>query len=247
MNPDLQIIAGNWKMNLTLSQGREFLAALRGLLATGAVRRRLMLAPNFTLLSGLAAACRELGVVLAAQNCAAAPAGAYTGETSTAMLRDVGVEYVIVGHSERRRLFGEDDATLRAKARAVVESGMTPIFCVGETLEQRQAQEALRVVMRQLEFGLEGYPAERLVVAYEPVWAIGTGRTATPEDARKMHTAIRNFLVRRFSFGSEVPILYGGSAKPDNAAALLAEPEIGGLLVGGASLAAESFWRIARA
>lgn len=247
MNPDTQIIAGNWKMNLTLSQGREFLAELTKLLRQSPIRRRLLLAPNFTLLAELSSGCRELGVSLVAQNCASQPAGAFTGETSTAMLRDVGVEYVIVGHSERRRLFGEDDGALCDKARAVVESELTPIFCVGETLQERQAGEALRVVLRQLDRGLRDFPAERLLVAYEPVWAIGTGETATPDDARQMHAEIRNFLLKRFAFGGEIPILYGGSAKPDNAAALLAQPEIGGLLVGGASLDADSFLRIARA
>jgi len=245
MTASPQIIAGNWKMNLTLSQGLEFVATLRSYLQENAISRRLLLAPNFTLLAGLAEACADCGILLAGQNCAPQESGAFTGETSVAMLKDVGASHVIVGHSERRLLFGEDDDLLRDKLQAVSAGGMVPIYCVGETLEQRLAGRAETVVLKQLRTGLEDFPGERLLVAYEPVWAIGTGKTATPEDARNLHRTIRDFLTERFDFGAQVPILYGGSAKPANAAELLAQPGIDGLLVGGASLKPETFWQIA--
>ena len=242
-----QIIAGNWKMNLTLTQGQEFIETLLSGLAGKELSRQLLLAPNFTLLSALARRCTGAGIGLAAQNCAFQEAGAFTGETSVAMLKDAGAAYVLVGHSERRQIFGESDSLLRRKVRAVAGGGLVPIFCVGETLDQRQSGEAFKVVARQLYSGLDGFPGRQLIIAYEPVWAIGTGQTATSEDARSMHAHIRKFLEAQFTWGERVPILYGGSAKPDNAAELLAQPEIGGLLVGGASLDPDSFLQIALA
>ncbi len=242
-----QIIAGNWKMNLTLTQGQGFIDTLLTRLKGKELSRKLLLAPNFTLLSALAQRCAGSGIGLVAQNCAFQAAGAFTGETSVAMLKDVGAEYVLVGHSERRQIFGERDDLLRQKVNAVVSGGLIPIFCVGESLDQRQGGEAFDVVISQLRCGLAELPDSQLIVAYEPVWAIGTGRTATPEDARSMHLHIREFLVSQFSWGERVPILYGGSAKPENAAELLAQPEVNGLLVGGASLNPESFLQIAMA
>lgn len=242
-----QIIAGNWKMNLTLTQGQEFIETLLSGLAGKELSRQLLLAPNFTLLSALARRCTGAGIGLAAQNCAFQEAGAFTGETSVAMLKDAGAVYVLVGHSERRQIFGESDSLLRRKVRAVAGGGLVPIFCVGETLDQRQSGEAFKVVARQLYSGLDGFPGRQLIIAYEPVWAIGTGQTATSEDARLMHAHIRKFLEAQFTWGEMVPILYGGSAKPENAAELLAQPEVGGLLVGGASLDPDSFLQIALA
>ncbi|MEA1921664.1 MAG: triose-phosphate isomerase [Pseudomonadota bacterium] len=242
-----QIIAGNWKMNLTLTQGRNFIDTLASGLIGKKLVRKLLLAPNFTLLSGLAQGCADCGIGLLAQNCAFQEAGAFTGETSVAMLKDAGAAYVLVGHSERRQIFGESDDLLRQKARAVVGGDLVPIFCVGETLEQRQGGEAFEIVTKQLRRGLDGFPGEKLIIAYEPVWAIGTGQTATAEDARSMHAHIRKFLEVQFPWGEMVPILYGGSAKPENATELLAQPEINGLLVGGASLDPESFLQIALA
>ena len=242
-----QIIAGNWKMNLTLSQGQKFIETLISGLAEKELSRQLLLAPNFTLLSALARSCVGSNIGLVAQNCAFQDAGAFTGETSVAMLKDAGAAYVLVGHSERRQMFGESDDLLRLKARAVAGEGLVPIFCVGETLDQRQNGEAFAIVAKQLRSGLDGFPGEKLIVAYEPVWAIGTGRTATSEDAHSMHLHIRKFLEAQFTWGEMVPILYGGSAKPGNAAELLAQPEVGGLLVGGASLDPESFLQIAMA
>ncbi|HDS15675.1 MAG TPA: triose-phosphate isomerase [Proteobacteria bacterium] len=241
----LQILAGNWKMNLTLSQGRRFMEALRSGLEGKKPFCKLILAPNFTLLAELAGPCAAAGIGLAAQNCAAQAEGSLTGETSVAMLRDIGVEYVLVGHSERRHYFAENDALLACKLKLVAEAGLTPIFCVGESQAERRAGRADAVVLRQLELGLADFPGASLMIAYEPVWAIGTGQTATPDDARLMHARIRKFLVGRFAQGVALPILYGGSAKPENAAALLAQPEVDGLLVGGASLDPDSFLRMA--
>lgn len=242
----LQILAGNWKMNLTLSQGRRFMEALRSGLEGKKPFCKLILAPNFTLLAELAGPCAAAGIGLAAQNCAAQAAGSLTGETSVAMLRDIGVEYVLVGHSERRQYFAENDALLACKLKLAAEAGLTPIFCVGENQAERRAGRADAVVLRQLELGLADFPGASLMIAYEPVWAIGTGQTATPDDARLMHARIREFLVERFvQGGAAMPILYGGSAKPENAAALLAQPEVGGLLVGGASLDPDSFLSMA--
>ena len=242
-----QIIAGNWKMNLALSQGRDFLDRLQIALNNKNLTRKIVLAPNFTLLAPLADKCLACGVELAAQNCAPQASGALTGETSVAMLKDAGAAYVLVGHSERRQLFAESDQLLALKLKAVVAGGLVPILCVGETLGQRQNGDAVAVVTRQLSESLAGFSGAHLLVAYEPVWAIGTGETATPEDARSMHVEIRKFLKDRFDWGSTVPILYGGSAKPGNAAELLAQPEVNGLLVGGAALDPDSFLQIIEA
>ena len=247
MTSSPQIIAGNWKMNLTVSQGLAFVEKLLAALPGKNISRKLLLAPNFTLLQPLAAACRGSVVEIAAQNCSEHEAGAFTGETSVAMLRDAGAAYVLVGHSERRQIFSESDELLAAKLKVVVSGGLVPILCVGETLEERQRGDAVRVVTRQLTESLAGFAGPQLIVAYEPVWAIGTGETATPEDARLLHAEIRKFLRTEFAWGDKVPILYGGSAKPANAAELLAQPEVGGLLVGGASLDPGSFLEIAEA
>jgi triosephosphate isomerase len=242
-----QIIAGNWKMNLTLSQGREFLEKLEFALNKKKLSRRILLAPNFTLLAALAGKSSACGVELAAQNCAPQASGAFTGETSVAMLKEAGAAYVLIGHSERRQLFAESDQLLALKLKAVVAGGLVPILCVGETLAQRQKGDAIAVVTRQLNESLADFPGSQLIVAYEPVWAIGTGETATPEDARSLHVEIRKFLQEKFDWGSDIPILYGGSAKPGNAAELLAQPEVNGLLVGGAALDPDSFMQIVEA
>jgi len=234
-------------MNLTLSQGREFLDRLQLVLKDKKLSRKILLAPNFTLLAPLAAECSVCGVELAAQNCASQVSGAFTGETSVAMLKDAGAAYVLVGHSERRQLFAESDQLLALKLKTAVVGGLVPILCVGETLTQRQKGEAVAVVTRQLDESLTDFLGSQLLVAYEPVWAIGTGETATPEDARSMHVEIRKFLQDKFDWGSDIPILYGGSAKPGNAAELLAQPEVNGLLVGGAALDPDSFLQIIEA
>jgi triosephosphate isomerase len=242
-----KIIAGNWKMYKTLHEGFAFLDAFIPLCSRETMEKcSLILAPNFTLLASMAERCRKAGIALAAQNCHPGGEGAYTGETSLAMLADIGVSHVLVGHSERRSLFGETDNFLNQKLKAVLASGIIPIFCVGETMEEREDDSARSVVEKQLKQGFHGVfdLDERIMVAYEPVWAIGTGKTATAADARIMHQFIRQCLVSMGSGGGDIPLLYGGSVKPANAAELLAEPDIDGVLVGGASLNPQDFARI---
>jgi len=242
-------VAGNWKMHNDLSQGRALVRALKA-------RLRLhpgvdvAVCPPFPLLHPM---CKELDgteIKLGAQNCYFEPKGAFTGEVSPAMLKAAGCEYVIVGHSERRQQFGESGDLLRRKVNAVLEHGMQVIFCIGETLAQREAGETTAVVERQMDEVLGPHvDHSRLTVAYEPVWAIGTGRTATPEQAQEVHGFIRGKLSG--VFGGEaaegVRIQYGGSVKPDNAASLLAGSDVDGALVGGACLEAESFAHIIEA
>lgn len=237
------LIAGNWKMNRVPS---ESVAWLRGLLARLDTlpdlgnRSELLLCAPFTHLPGMAEAAFGWPISLGAQDVSQHAEGAYTGEVSAAMLADLGVRYVIVGHSERRQYHQEDDATVAAKARQALANGLTPIVCVGENRADRDAGRATEVVLGQLAGSLQGVSpaaAEQLVVAYEPVWAIGTGLTATAEDAQAMSASIRDALLEHLpSLGAAVRVLYGGSMKPANAAELLAKPDINGGLIGGASL-----------
>lgn len=206
--------------------------------------------PPTVWLEAVAERLRGSAVALGAQNVHPEGSGAFTGETAPAMLREVGARYVIVGHSERRALFGESSAFVAQKVRAVAGAGMTPVLCVGETLEERDGGDAEAVVLGQLADSLDGVALDGpdgLVVAYEPVWAIGTGRTATPEQAQAMHAAIRAALAQRFGRGEAVEVLYGGSVKPGNAAELFAQPDLDGALVGGASLEAGPFAAIVAA
>lgn len=248
----IPLIAGNWKMHKTNSQAvetvRELVVLLREVKDTETV-----ICPPFTALSDVAAVIKETGsdLGLGAQNVYPRKEGAFTGEVSPSMLRELGVSYVIVGHSERREILGEKDDFVAAKVRAVLDHGMIPILCVGETLEEREEGKAESKVAGQLELDLADVKAEeadRLVIAYEPIWAIGTGRTATPEDAQEMNSLIREELSRRFGgrAAQDIRILYGGSVKPQNIAALMAMEDIDGALVGGASLEADSFAAIAR-
>jgi len=246
----VRLIAANWKMHKTAGEALAFWRAVRGRVPAGV--EAVVCAP-FTALSPLAAERRdEDGVALGAQNLFWEEAGAYTGEISPVMLADLGVRYVIVGHSERRQLFGETDETVNKKMRAALRHNLVPILCVGETLEEREAERTEDVVRRQTVAALDGVAAEeaaRLVIAYEPVWAIGTGRTATGEDAARVARTIRDVLTERY--GSEVAqrtrILYGGSVKPANLSQFLAFPEIDGALVGGASLEADSYLQLLEA
>lgn len=248
----IPLIAGNWKMHKTNSQAvetvRELVVLLQEVKDTETV-----ICPPFTALSDVAAVIKETGsdLGLGAQNVYPRKEGAFTGEVSPSMLRELGVSYVIVGHSERREILGEKDDFVAAKVRAVLDHGMIPILCVGETLEEREEGKAESKVAGQLELDLADVKAEeadRLVIAYEPIWAIGTGRTATPEDAQEMNSLIREELSRRFGGrpAQDIRILYGGSVKPQNIAALMAMEDIDGALVGGASLEADSFAAIAR-
>lgn len=210
----------------------------------------LVVCPPFTALVPVGQALSGSPVALGAQNVHPEKSGAFTGEVSTAMLSDYCVKYVILGHSERRALFAESDAFINQKVLAVLAAGLRPILCVGETLEEREAEKTLAVVSQQVKAGLAGVTsAEGVVIAYEPVWAIGTGKTATPEMAQEVHAAIRQLLIEQFGpeGGDSVRILYGGSMKPDNAAELLRQPDIDGGLIGGASLKADQFLAIAKA
>lgn len=247
------LIAGNWKMNLDAERAAALVEGLVTALPS-LPKCRLAVFPPFVYLSDCVRAAAWGGgrMAVGAQNCHAAESGAYTGEISAAMLRDLGVTAVILGHSERRRDFAETDATVAKKLIAALKNGLDAIVCVGESLEQRDGGHALDVVRAQVRGSLgdlEGAGLARTAIAYEPVWAIGTGRTATPAQAVEVHAAIRDVLAERY--GGEVAestrILYGGSVTPENAALLLEEPQIDGALVGGASLSLESFLRIAKA
>ena len=232
-----QLIAGNWKMNGLLEAG----GALAGALRRGAdgLACDMVICPPATMLMTVAHVLVGSVVEIGGQDCHAKVGGAHTGDLSAAMLRDAGARWVILGHSERRADHGETSAQVRAKAIAAMQAGLTPIICVGETEAQRMAGDASAVVGAQLAESLP--PGFAGVVAYEPIWAIGTGKTATEDDVRDMHAHIRACI------GAGLRILYGGSVKPSNAASLLAVPEVGGALVGGASLVAEDFLAIARA
>jgi len=233
-------IVGNWKMHGTRAMLSEARAIDRA--AERLIKVEVALAPPFTLIH---ATRKEAGLIgVGAQDCHAAEGGAHTGDISAAMIKDAGAGFVIVGHSERRADHGETNELVRAKAEAALVAGMSAIVCVGETGDERDAGKAEAVVKHQLEGSLPtgDHVAERLTVAYEPVWAIGTGRTPTVSDVSAMHRAIRAKLVAMFGdAGADVRILYGGSVKPENAAELLAADDVGGALVGGASLTAESF------
>jgi triosephosphate isomerase (TIM) len=244
------LIAGNWKMYKTRDEGRALVDALRaGLAERPAID--VLVAPPFTALAAVGESLAGSGIALAAQNMHFEKEGAFTGEISPAMLRELGVSHVILGHSERRQIFGETDEGVGRKARAAHDNGLVPVLCVGETLAERESNRTLEVVERQTERALRQLSpdeAARSVIAYEPVWAIGTGRTATPEQAQEVHAFIRKLVER--SHGETVAdatrILYGGSVKPDNVDALMAQPDLDGALVGGACLKADSFLRIVR-
>ena len=244
-------IAGNWKMHFTHTEAAALGARLGARLGvhTGA---RVMVAPPFTALQAVADAVRGSAIELGAQNVNPEAGGAHTGEVACAMLAALGVGVVIVGHSERRHVYGEDDALIARKLRAVVDAGLEAVLCVGETLAERDAGAAAAVVARQLRAALGTCSAAdlgRVVVAYEPVWAIGTGRTASLADADAMHREVRAVVAELAgaAAAAELVVQYGGSVKPDNAAELLASPHVDGLLVGGASLQVESFARIVAA
>jgi len=243
------VIAGNWKMYKTVGDSVTTALALKPLVAN-ANHCEVVIAPVFTALKSVAARLEGSNIRIAAQNCAAEQdEGAFTGEVAAFMLRDAGCSHVIVGHSERRQYYAETDAIVRRKTQAGIAAGLAVIMCVGETLDQRDRGDAQRIVSEQLVGGLSGLTAsdlDRIIVAYEPVWAIGTGRTATPEQAQEMHAFIRRVFAERHSAtaADALRVLYGGSVKPDNIAGLMKQPDIDGALVGGASLNAESFAEI---
>jgi triosephosphate isomerase (TIM) len=244
------VIAGNWKMYKTRSEVADTIRALRREV-DGYEAAEVVICPPFTGLAAAAAALEGSTIRLGAQNAHWEEEGAYTGEISPGMLLDCRCRFVILGHSERRQVFGESDQMIARKLARVVATPLIPIFCVGETLEERESGRVREVVLGQMGRGLgelTGDAVSRIIVAYEPVWAIGTGRTATPEIAGEVHSMIRDWLGGTFSgeLSQALRILYGGSVKPANIAELMAQPDIDGALVGGASLNAESFSRIVR-
>ena len=244
------IVAGNWKMNTVVSEGKELVDGILSKLSTVPSDVQLIVAPPFTHLSEVAAKLAGSPVALAAQNCADHEKGAYTGEVSVAMLKSVGVQYVILGHSERREYYGETSETLVTKVKLALAAGLKPIFCVGEVKDERVAGKHFEVVGKQIEevlFTLTAEEMAQVVIAYEPVWAIGTGLTATSEQAQEIHSFIRKALADKFgaALAEEITILYGGSCKPSNAPELFAQPDIDGGLIGGAALKAEDFIGIA--
>ncbi len=248
MTPGVRpLIAGNWKMHGSLRESAALAEAVRAGAAAGAAE--LLVCPPFPYLHTVAALLPGQGVAVGAQDCHAAAKGAHTGDVSAQMVRDVGCTHVILGHSERRADHGESDAAVLAKAEAALAAGLVPVVCVGENEGERLAGEAEAVVTRQLDGSLpDGFAGAGGVVAYEPVWAIGTGRTPTESDIAAMHAAIRARLRARFGeAGGTLRILYGGSVKPANAAAILALENVDGALVGGASLVAADFLAIAGA
>lgn len=242
------LIAGNWKMHKTIAEAVALTDALVAGLADLPADRHVVICPTFTALASVAARPRG-GIAIGAQNVYPEAQGAFTGEIAPGMLKEIGCQYVIIGHSERRQLFGETDAMVARKASAVLDAGMTPIVCVGETRSERESGQAEKVVLGQIHAGLSALSGRlaEIVIAYEPVWAIGTGLTATAADAQAMHAAIRGELRRMGGDQADkVIIQYGGSVKPDNVDELMSQPDIDGALVGGAALVADSFIRIAK-
>ncbi len=242
-----KLIAGNWKMNGSHEANDGLVRAIIAGLPVNPCRVAVCVpAPYLSSVQGL---CASSGLDLGAQDVSVHDKGAFTGEVSAAMLQDFGVRYVIVGHSERRQYHGETDATVSAKARAALAAGITPIVCVGETLAEREADQTESVVRRQLAAVIHdnGHCISEIVVAYEPVWAIGTGKTASPEQAQAVHALLRKQLAAATVHASKVPLLYGGSMNAANAADLLAQPDIDGGLIGGASLKALDFLSIVAA
>ncbi|RKY58278.1 MAG: triose-phosphate isomerase [Candidatus Latescibacterota bacterium] len=245
------IVVGNWKMHKTVQESVALVEELKPLVAD-VQEVEIGVCPPFTSLSDVSKVLEGSKVHLGAQNMYWEPQGAYTGEISAGMLLAVGCKYVIIGHSERRSYFGETDEWVNRKVKAALDAGLVPIVCVGETLEQRQKGITREVVDRQVTEGLKGLSPEQvagMVIAYEPVWAIGTGLTAKPEQAQEVHSFIRRRLEELFGeeAARSVRIQYGGSIKPENAGELFAQPDVDGGLVGGASLKADSFARIIRA
>jgi triosephosphate isomerase len=243
-----QLIAGNWKLHNTVGEAVALAGAVRD--KTAQSTAEVVVAPVFTALGAVRDALAGSHVGLSAQDVYWENKGAFTGQVSAPLLKDIGCSYCIVGHSERRQFFGESDETVRKKLRALLAVGIRPIFCVGESLEQREQGATIGVVLGQVSAGLAGIANDalaELVIAYEPVWAIGTGKTATPADAQTVHAALRAQLVheRGADFGARVRILYGGSVKADNAEQLLGQADVDGALVGGASLVVEQFAAIA--
>jgi triosephosphate isomerase len=244
------VIAGNWKLNKKIGEAREFIDRLIPMI-DGADDREIVLAPSFTVIGHIGPALTGSRVLLAGQDCFWENEGAYTGEVSPGMLADVGCSHVIIGHSERRQFFGETDETVNKKVKAVIKAKMIPIICVGETLEERECERTFQVLERQVGSALLGLTVDDMssvIIAYEPVWAIGTGRTASEAQAQEVHGFIRDLTAELYdrAVADNIRILYGGSVKAENIEGLMCQPDIDGALVGGASLSVENFASIVR-
>jgi triosephosphate isomerase (TIM) len=239
------VIAGNWKLFKTSTEAVDLVAALSPMVKSTA-DVEIVIAPVFTVLSKVSQAIAGTNINLSAQDCFWEEEGAFTGEISPKMLKDAGCSHVIIGHSERRQYFGETDITVNKKIGAAIAAGLTVLFCVGETLEERESDRTFVVLERQVKGGLAGFTADQLskvVIAYEPVWAIGTGKTASDAQAQEVHAFIRNLMSRLYNQATAdaMRILYGGSVKSENIKGLMTQPDIDGALVGGASLKADAF------
>ena len=245
-----KIVAGNWKMNTLPAEGVELAKGVVAKRALASNEVAFIVCPPFTHLAQVAEALKGSNIGLGAQNCAAEAKGAYTGEVAASMIAALGCKYVILGHSERRQYYGETSETLNKKMEQAYANGLTPIYCVGENLEEREAEKHFDVVKAQIEevvYNLTPEQFASLVIAYEPVWAIGTGKTATAEQAQEIHAYIRKVLAEKFgAAAAECPILYGGSCKPSNAAEIFAKEDVDGGLIGGAALKAEDFLAIGK-
>lgn len=245
-----RIVAGNWKMNTTPKEGVELLKGVAALKSDVCSCVTMIVAPPFTHLCCATELAKNAGIAVSAQNCAAEAKGAYTGEVSAQMISSLGVEYVILGHSERREYYGETSETLNKKMEQAYANGLTPIYCVGEKLEERESGKHFDVVKAQIEevvFNLNEKEFSSLIVAYEPVWAIGTGKTATSDQAQEIHAYIREVLRGKFGAAADrTPILYGGSCNPSNAEEIFSKEDVDGGLIGGAALKAEDFVTIAK-
>ncbi len=241
-------IAGNWKMNMTASEARDFAEDLVEELKNASVK--LMIAPPYTALESVSSIVRGTNILLGAQNMCNKESGAYTGEVSPDMLLDLDVSVVILGHSERRIIYGETDELINEKIKLALDKGLEIVFCIGETLEERESDKVEQVVRTQVTKGLDGIPEsnlDKITIAYEPVWAIGTGKTATPDDANQVHAFTRSLVSDLYSdeAAQQMVIQYGGSVKPDNVRELMSQKDIDGALVGGAALKIDSFRAIA--
>jgi len=239
---------GNWKMNQTQKEVTTFFNELNEL---GVPEGNFGIAPQLIHIPLAQSLTKKTSVKIGAQNCSSENFGAFTGETSTDSLKDLGVEFTLIGHSERRSYYNESDSIINKKVIKALSTNLLPVLCIGETLEERKADKTLDIVLGQIKAGLQSVKLEnsdQIILAYEPVWAIGTGETATPDQAEEVHLAIRNLLKELYgSVGEKISLLYGGSVKPENVVELLAKPNINGGLVGGASLKAESFYALCKA
>ncbi len=247
-----KIVAGNWKLNMNLSDGLKLAIAVKELFGEKAIKAELVLCPPFIHLASLESILKGSKILYGAQNCSSEPSGAFTGEISAEMIKSTGAAYVIIGHSERRTYYNENDSLLYRKTKLALKSGLKIIFCCGEILAERESARHFDVVRKQLEdglFNLQESEFSGIVIAYEPVWAIGTGLTASPDQAQEMHKFIRGLISEKYgkAIAESTSILYGGSCKPSNASEIFSMTDVDGGLIGGASLKSEDFVAIAEA